>query len=448
MVTHLISIGTELTLGQTVDTNSAWLSRELAAVGILVTRHVTMADELSQIVAVLRQAGAEADLVIVTGGLGPTLDDLTRQALAEAMGVPLEFRPEALADMEAFFRARNRIMPEANRVQAYVPQGGLMIENPTGTAPGIACRLGRAAVFVLPGVPSEMKVMFEQTVRPVLAGEGIGERGEARGEKAGKVVVRQFRHLTPALAEWTRSGAGQCIKSVTVQTYGMPESELGAKIADLMARGRNPNVGTTAKDAIIGVRINATADSPQEADRLIAADRVEVCRRLGDAVFGEGEDATLAGVVGERLIKRGLTLAVAESCTGGLVTKMLTDLPGSSAYLAEACVTYSNAAKMHRLGVSAQLLADFGAVSEPVAKAMAEGVRGTCDYALAITGIAGPGGGTAEKPVGTVHFAVASKTGPTRHAMQRFVGSREQIRDRAAKFVLNMLRLELIRGGS
>jgi len=410
---ELLSIGTELAIGQTVDTNGAWLAQQLAAQGVLCRRHITVADEREDIAEAIRMAAARADVVLITGGLGPTADDLTRFALADCLGCELQFDAASFAHIEAFFHSRNRAMHESNRVQAMIPARAHAIENPRGTAPGIEAKLGRAHVYCMPGVPGEMKAMFERSVSPML----------------------------PAAA------GGAVIHQRVIHTFGMSESELGHSIADLMARGRNPTVGTSASELIISVRINAHGSSADEARRLAEADADEVRQRLGVVVFGEG-DSTLADAVGKLLIERRATVATAESCTGGLIAGRLTDVPGSSAYFIQALVTYSNEAKQRLLGIPAELIDAHGAVSEPVARAMAEHCRrlaGT-DYALSATGIAGPTGGTATKPVGLVYVGLASAAEVVVRELRLGENlSRAEIRDRTSKAALNLLRLRLMK---
>lgn len=407
----IISIGDELTTGQNVDTNSAWLSQQLTAAGIAVIRHVTIGDEVSRIETSFRHAMTAAELVIVTGGLGPTADDLTREALANAVDSPLEENAEALAQIEAFFARWQRSVTAANRTQALAPRGCRIVPNPRGTAPGLWHQHDGRHLFALPGVPSEMKAMYDADIAPLVA----------------KLAT----------------GRATCIARVL--TFGMAEARVGELIADLMTRGRHPLVGTTASGAIITVRIIATADSPQSAKDLADRDAAEVRRRLGDAVFGADDD-TLHAVVAAKLLQQKLTIATAESCTGGLLAVKLTDVPGSSDYFLRGFVTYSNAAKCDLLGVPAQLIEQEGAVSEAVARAMAEGCRTVArtDIAVGITGIAGPGGGSAEKPVGLVYVGLAEATGT--EVKRLLLGdhiSREEVRDRAVKNALNMLRLRL-----
>jgi nicotinamide-nucleotide amidase len=407
-----ISTGNELLLGQTVDANSAWLSRRLAELGVIVSEHRTVGDEAGAIARVILQAAQEADWVIVTGGLGPTPDDQTREALAEAVGSPLAEDPTSLAQIEEYFARMGRAMPPPNRVQARLPKGCQPLANPCGTAPGILGRLGRCQAALLPGVPSEMEAMFEQ-------------------------------HLAGPIAE---AAGGRAILTHTLRCFGTGESQIGAMLADLMQTGRNPAIGTTASEGVIGVRLWATGDLPEAARQLLQESATEVRRRLGVLVFGEG-DQTLAEVVGGLLRKRGKTLALAESCTGGWMAKAITDVAGSSDYFLRGYVTYANQAKTEVLDVAAELIALHGAVSSEVAEAMAIGCRERAgsDYALSVTGIAGPTGGTPDKPVGLIWLGLASPDGvATRELRWNPTLSRESIRSRTVQAGLNWLRLVLL----
>ncbi|MFB3891317.1 MAG: competence/damage-inducible protein A [Phycisphaerae bacterium] len=403
----VLSIGTELTSGQTIDTNSAYLARQLAERGISTLEHITVADDQPEIADAIRRSAAKADLVIVSGGLGPTADDLTRQALADAMGTTLEMDDKCLAEITEFFRLRNRPMSPVNQVQAMVPRGATAIPNKVGTAPGLYARIGRCDVFITPGVPSEMEWMYKNAVEPRLP-------------SLSGVIVHRILH-----------------------TFGAGESDVGAKIADLMKRGANPLVGTTVAAGLVSIRIIACAATVDEARRMTDGTVAAINERLGELVVGEG-DMTMAQVVGELLRKRRQTLATAESCTGGLVGKLITDVSGSSDYYLGGVVSYSNRIKAGLLGVEEALLERHGAVSEPVARAMAEGCRKRLgsDWALAITGVAGPTGGTAEKPVGLVHIALAGPHG-TEAIRSVFPGTREIVRLRSALMALNLLRLRL-----
>jgi nicotinamide-nucleotide amidase len=410
----IISCGNELILGSVVDTNTAWLAARLAELGIPTSLHVTVGDDEDDIRKAVLQAADKAETVIVSGGLGPTLDDVTRQAVAGALGVGMVEDPACLEHVKAFFAKRGRVMPDTNRVQALIPVGARPIHNSCGTAPGIRAQLGRSTIYVVPGVPFEMREMFTRSIQLELLA------------KAG----------------------GRAVQGAKILCFGAGESDIANQIADLMKRGRNPLVGTTPHEMIIGVRVVATGSSPAEATDLLQKDLAEIRRRLGDLVYGEGDD-TLAESVGRMLIDAKLTVATAESCTGGWLAKSLTDLSGSSAYLLRGYVTYSNQAKSELLGVPAAMIEQFGAVSEEVARAMAMGckARARTHFSIGITGIAGPTGGSAEKPVGLVYIAMAGPNGV--EARKVNFGEhlqRWQIRDRATKAALNMLRLALLAG--
>jgi nicotinamide-nucleotide amidase len=412
MNAQLISIGTELTTGQTLDTNTHWLAGRLAEIGIMVTAHHTIADELDPIAGAIADAARAADLVIINGGIGPTEDDLTRQALAVAMGVDLELKEEFVEHIRTLFKRFGRSMPDSNKIQAMFPAGSAPIPNAFGTAPGIHARLHDAEVFVTPGVPSEMREMFEADILPPLQ------------EKTGQRVI---------------------LKRI-IWTYGSAEAAVNDKIRDLMKRGNNPSVGTTAQDTIIGIRLVARGDTPDHARRLLDETTAEIGTRLGTLIFGRDGD-TLATAVAALLIEKKKTVATAESCTGGLIAKHLTDVAGSSAYFLDGLVTYSNEAKTRLLDVPAELIDSHGAVSAPVADAMAANARriSQSDYAIAVTGIAGPGGGTDEKPVGLVYLALAAEGGvKVREFKLPPFWTRDEIRDRTTKIALNLLRLKLI----
>ena len=372
---------------------------------------MTVPDELGAIRDVLGEACEACDVVVATGGLGPTADDLTREALAAAAGVELEIDATSVERIRAFFARRGREFPERNRVQALTPRGGRAIVNTCGTAPGIWVELRGTPCYALPGVPFEMRTMFTRDVLP---------------------VVRA-------------AAAGRCLRFRRLNCFGTGESDVGAQLRDLMTPGSNPGVGTTAELGVIGVRINATGDSPEAADALLDRTEVEIRSRLGTVVFGRGGE-TLAAVVGARLAARGETVSTAESCSGGLIATQLTDVAGSSAYFLGGAVAYANEVKQRLLGVSAETLAREGAVSAAVAREMSSAARRafSSTYALAVTGIAGPSGGTPDKPVGLVFFGLATPTGV--HVREVRFGSdapRDVIRERAARTALNLLRLEL-----
>lgn len=409
----IISAGEELISGQCIDTNAAWLSAELGRFGLRVVQHITVGDVESALADAIHAALGHAQLVIITGGLGPTPDDITREAVASATGQRLVTSDEALAQITSMFDRMKRRITESDRRQAQIPEGGATVANPRGTAPGIYLKQGDSHLVALPGVPLEMKQMFATFVRPMVEG-----------------------WMGPA-----------CARTERLLCFGTSEAAIGEKLADLMARDRNPLIGTTASEGVIAVRIMAGGVGPSEADALIAAEVAEVRRRLGSTVFGRG-DETLAGVVAGLLLERELTLATAESCTGGLLAKQLTDIPGSSGYFLQGFVTYSNEAKTRLVGVSQSLIDKHGAVSEQVASAMVSGCLAAAgsDLAVSITGIAGPGGGCPpEKPVGLVYLGLAdtTRTGTKRLNLGEQL-SRSQIRDRSCKAALNWIRLWLL----
>ncbi|MCK4660158.1 MAG: competence/damage-inducible protein A [Phycisphaerae bacterium] len=410
MIAEIISVGSELTTGMVTDTNSAWLSRKLAELGIMVARHTTVSDDRESLREAMQASSNRSDVVIINGGLGPTRDDLTRYALAEVLGQPLESHPQAQKQIEAFFVKLGRPPSAADHVQALIPKTAAILENTIGTAPGIEARVGKCRLFCLPGVPREMKRMFWE----------LAARMAPQGQPPRPPVVIRSLH-----------------------TFGSYEADLGRRIEHFMTPGRNPAVGTTASDGIISIRIVAQDTSQTPAEVPAGRDERKLREVLGDLVFGAGDD-TLASVVACLLTDRRLTISTAESCTGGLLAKNLTDIPGSSVYMIRGYVTYSNESKIELLGVPVELLQAHGAVSAEVARAMAVGCRrrsGT-DLAVSTTGIAGPGGGTVEKPVGLVYIALADRNGV--EVRQCRFGAhlpRAVIRGRACKTALNMVRL-------
>ncbi|HEX2973535.1 MAG TPA: competence/damage-inducible protein A [Tepidisphaeraceae bacterium] len=417
----ILSIGDELVLGQTIDTNSAWLSQQLAQVGCAVSAHITVADDQAAIEQAIRGSALRCDFLIITGGIGPTADDLTRQALAAIMGVPLDLNESWLATLHDFFHARNRPMPAMNQIQAMIPRGAQMIYNTCGTAAGIRATLStpHCDVFVMPGVPKEMKAMFTRDVLPVIA----------------------------------QHSGGAVILSRTLHTFGLGESTVAEMLGSLMDRTRNPSVGTTVANGIVSLRINSRFDDPARARAELEQTEAACRAALGELIFG-ADDESLPQIIARLLLNPSAhgtehstpTITTAESCTAGLLAKMLTDIPGSSAYFTHGWITYSNAAKTQLLGVSPKTLAQYGAVSEPTVCEMAVGAlsRANANLALAISGIAGPDGGTPTKPVGTVCIALASTSAPTLARTFSLFGDREMIRDRAAKMALTLLRYHLL----
>ena len=421
----ILSVGDELVLGQTVDTNSAWMSQQLAAAGCEIVGHQTVADDQPAIEAAIHDNCRRCDFLIVSGGIGPTPDDLTRQALAAALGVELDLNQAWLDRIRTMFRVRlGKEMPAMNAIQARIPRGAKMIDNPNGTACGIdavyqsgdlksTCR-----VFIMPGVPKEMRAMFTAAVLPVVAA----------------------------------SGGGAAIRSATLHTFGMGESAVAERLGDLMKRGRNPSVGTTIAGGIVSLRLNSRFPSAAEAQAQLDQTADACGAALGDLIYGR-DGASLPSAV-LKLLKtdRNATVATAESCTGGLLAKMLTDESGSSAHFTQGWVTYSNLSKYERLGVPEDVINVYGAVSEPVVERMAKAARrlAKADFALSISGVAGPDGGSPTKPVGTVCICLA-RADPadklnslyTTRTFQ-FPGDREMVRDRSAKMALTLLRFHLL----
>ncbi|MBW7989046.1 MAG: competence/damage-inducible protein A [Planctomycetes bacterium] len=405
----VISVGNELLNGQTVDTNTTYLSSELLSIGIPVVSSYTIGDDVDAIVRAFNLAVADADIVLVSGGLGPTDDDLTRQGFAGYLGSELQLQTDLLDRLENYFKKRNLQMSEKNKIQAYIPAGAKPIENSLGTAPGIMAEVQGKLIFAFPGVPSEMKRMFAESVFPELQ--------RFSGEQA--VVVRKLR------------------------CFGAGESTIAELLGDACQRGRNPLVNCTVEYSIITLHIIATSRDKDTALQMAEKEEKKIRNALGELVYGTAEQS-LADVVGEKLARQGKTIAVAESCTGGTVAKLLTDIPGASKYFTHGWITYSNAAKTSELGVAADLIEKYGAVSEQVAQAMACNARkkARTDFAIGITGIAGPDGGTEQKPVGLVYISVDSDNGcDTQRCL--FSHGRRSIRLRAAQTSLNMLRLKL-----
>jgi len=411
MGTEIITIGTELLLGQIIDTNASWIAQRLAEAGIDLYYKTTVGDNAGRIEAALRQALSRADVIIMTGGLGPTEDDLTRDVVAAVLGRPLRLDSDVLGHIERRFAHRKIPMPENNRKQAMIPEGAAVLHNPHGTAPGLFLRVNGRCVVCMPGVPAEMKPMLTDQVIPRIR--------EAFGIKS-RIVSRLLK---------------MC---------GISESRVDQAIGDYFRTMRNPTIGVLAHAGEIHVRLTCKGDDPVAITRMLDELEGKIRERLGALIFGRDEEK-LEALVGQLLRERGATLAVAESCTGGLIASRLTDVAGSSDYFERGMVTYSSAAKQQLLGVSRELIGDPGVVSLDVVRVMADGVRkrsGTT-FGLATTGIAGPSGGTSEKPVGLVCVALAWEGGDIAREY-RLHGGRELIKYRAAQMALEMLRRHLL----
>ena len=410
LTAEIIAVGSELLTPFRTDTNSLWLTERLNSVGVEVKLKTIVGDDDARLEETIRDALKRSGIVVLTGGLGPTEDDITRKIAARALGRRLQLDERVLEDIRAKFLHWGRKMPEINARQAMVIEGAEVLPNPNGTAPGLYVEHEGRVVVLLPGPPREMKPMFDAHVLPKLS------------ERAGGVRVARR----------------------VLRVAGMGESAVDERIAPVYTQYKNPQTTILFNNAEIEIHLTAQAKSEAEAELLLDGLAGQIEERLGDAVFAfRGE--TMEEVVGLRLAVGGFTLAVAESCTGGLIAHRLTEVPGSSTYFMEGVVTYSNGAKTRLLGVPAELIEARGAVSAEVAEAMAEGVklRAGTDFGLAVTGVAGPGGGTPEKPVGLVYVALADDA-HTEHRRLMLPGDRHLIRWRASQFALDLLRRRLI----
>ena len=410
---EIICVGSELLLGDIVNTNAQFLAQELAQLGIPHYYQTVVGDNPLRIQRAVAIACERSRLLLFTGGLGPTPDDLTHETLADFFDTPLEERPEVLADIQQKYERRGRTMAASNRKQALIPQGADVLSNPAGSAPGMIWEPRPGLVLMtFPGVPKEMHVMWQTTAVPYLQNAG-----------------------------W----AAAPIYSRTLKFWGIGESDLAEQVNHLFDR-ENPTVAPYASQGTVKLRISARAASEPEAIALIAPVADEILKIAADPYYGS-DDETLASVVGDRLRQTGQTLAVAESCTGGGLGHMLTAVAGSSAYFMGGIISYDNAVKIGLLGVSPAVLETLGAVSAPVAEQMATGVRarlGT-DWGVGITGVAGPGGGTAEKPVGLVYIGIAGPEGQAISRAYRFgnLRGRDWIRHLSCCSALDLLRRSL-----
>lgn len=412
MVAEILSVGTELLLGQIVDSNAAFLGRTLAALGIDLFYKSTVGDNEGRVIDTLQRARERADLIITSGGLGPTEDDLTKECIAKVFGEELVMHEPSLEQLHRFFARRGMPMPERNAKQALIYRNGRTLENPNGTAPGAVLEKDGKIVISLPGPPNEMIPMVENHVIPLLTERLHGQRHY--------LVTRVIRFI------------------------GIGESAVEERVEDLI-HSTNPSLAPLAHTGEVHLRIGAKADTPEAAEALIQPLEAELRRRLGPYIYGV-DQTTLEAAVIQLLKERGKTVACAESCTGGGLGARLTAIPGSSDAFLGGVISYSNDAKVRLLGVDPDLLAEHGAVSGPVAEAMARGARERlgADLAVSITGVAGPGGGTAEKPVGLVYVGVATADHSFAQANQ-FIGIREDIRRRSTQTALQLIREELLR---
>lgn len=409
MKAEILAVGTELLMGQIANTNAQYISSRLPDVGIGVFYHDVVGDNPQRLKQTLDLALSRSDVIILTGGLGPTQDDLTKETVSAAVGRKLVLDQESLDKMEQFFSKYARKMTSNNVKQAYLPEGCIVVRNRNGTAPGCIIEINGKVIVMLPGPPSEMKPMFDETVMPYFA-----ERS-------------QFR-----------------LESRFLRIFGIGESALEDMLIDLIDTQTNPTIAPYAKDGEVTLRITAKYLKGVRSEDIIAPVEGEIRKRLGDAVYSN-DNRSLDEVAAALLIGNGSTLSLAESCTGGLLASRLTEIPGISAVFDRAIVTYSNRSKMEELGVRKETLERYGAVSEQTAVEMAEGVRkvsGT-DLGVSVTGIAGPDGGTDEKPVGLVFTALSHRDGVIVKKLDLW-GNRSRIRNVTCLHVFDMLRRHLV----
>ncbi|MBQ3079668.1 MAG: competence/damage-inducible protein A [Clostridia bacterium] len=409
MVCEILSVGTELLMGQVANTDAQYISQRLTSVGITVYRHTVVGDNAGRLDEALETALLRSDMVITTGGLGPTEDDLTKETVAQHFSLKLVEDAGSLENLMAFQKRIGRPITQNNFKQALIPEGSIVMPNRVGTAPGCIIEKDNKTVAVLPGPPSEMKDMFENCLFPYLQ------------KKSGQTLVSRYLHI-----------------------FGIGESTIETQLQDLFHLG-SPTLALYCSTAECTARISVMCALGEDPAPILDPVENEIRRRLGNAVYAEGLYEDLPGTVLKMLKAQGKTVSFAESCTGGMLSSSIVDLSGASEVFSESYITYSNDAKRRLLGVREETLLFSGAVSRACAQEMAYGTRKNSgsDYALSITGIAGPDGGTAEKPVGLVYIGLADREGAYAHEF-RFHGNRTNIRTASVKHALNLLRLTLI----
>lgn len=410
MNAEIISVGTELLLGEIVNTDAQYISQKLSEYGIDVYRQTVVGDNPDRLKRAVMSALESSDMVITSGGLGPTQDDLTKEILAQCMGERLVLDRDSLDAIKAYYKRINRPMPHINEKQAYMPEHGIILPNYNGTAPGAIIEKNGKTAVMLPGPPSELRAMFEKSVVPYLK-----ERSE------------------------------YVFASKVLQIFGIGESAAAELLDDIIKNSTNPTVAPYAKTAGMRLRITAKCKSEEEGAALIEPVEKKIRAAIGDAVFGEGDDE-INKAVSDMLRERKMTISAAESCTGGMFAKMITDLPGSSDILNESIITYSNEAKMKYLGVKKETLDAHGAVSRETAYEMAQGIcaQTGADVGVGITGIAGPDGGTAQKPVGLVYAGICIG-GETEVEELHLTGTRDKIRYSVCINVFDAVRRKIMK---
>lgn len=416
MIAEIVSIGTELLMGQIVNTDAQYIARRLAEAGVTLHHQTTVGDNPGRLLEAIEIALSRADVVITTGGLGPTADDITKELSAKALGLPMRRNAEAEETVRAWFLKSGRPMTENNLRQADFAEGAILLANGYGTAPGCIVEKDGKAVVHLPGPPRELIPMFDRSVMPYLA------------SRSGAVIVSRYLRI-----------------------FGMGESMVESRVRDLMETAENPTLAPYCSTGEVQLRLTARCARPEDAAPLLDPLQAELMRRLSEVVYAVTDDPsyTLERAAVEALLLRGRTVATAESCTGGLIASRLISVPGASGAFVEGCVPYQNEAKVRALGVLEQTLSRFGAVSRETAVEMAIGLskRSGADLCLAVTGIAGPDGGTAEKPVGLVWLALSTSRGVEARNLQ-LSGDRQRIRTLSALNALHWILTEARRQGA
>lgn len=409
MKCEIIAVGTEVILGDILNSNAQYLAKELANLGVDVYYHEVVGDNRERILDCFKRSLDRSDIIITTGGLGPTKDDMTKELAAEFFGMDMCLHEESLQKIKDYFNKMGREFVKSNEKQAYFPKEAIILDNENGTAPGAIFEKDDKTIIVLPGPPKEMEPMFKNHVRKYL-------------EKR----------------------TGDTIVSEVLRVFGIGESSAEKKLQDLIDNGNNPTIAPYAKEGEVIFRITAKDKSEEEAKQLIKPLKDEVYSRLGDAVYNTG-DTTLQDTVAKMLVNKDMTIGVSESCTGGLLSSKLIEYPGISKVFLEGAVTYSNEAKMRTLNVKKETLEKFGAVSHEIAKEMAEGIakRAGARIGVSTTGIAGPTGGTEEKPVGLVYFGIYVD-GEVKSYKHIFTGDRNSVRNRASMTALDIIRRSLL----
>ncbi|MFO7964688.1 MAG: competence/damage-inducible protein A [Desulfobacterales bacterium] len=413
MIVEILSTGDEIRSGAVTDTNASYIAQALGEAGISASRHGCVGDDKTMVAGVLEEISHRADIALVTGGLGPTVDDITAEAAAEAAGVDLVPDEKALTMILAFFTSRKRDISPSNRKQALLPRGSKVLHNPVGTAPGFSMQINRCRFFFMPGVPFEMKKMLRDTVIPEMK---------------------------------TIAGSSAVYAVKTISTYGLPESEVNERCFSFSAAFPDVTLGLRAVFPEIHIKLYGRNENPEILNRSLAKATVWIRERMGIYLLST-KGHCMETVVGRLLVEKKQTLAVAESCTGGLISHRLTSVAGSSRYFLFSGVTYSNESKIRILGVSSDVLETFGAVHEKTAESMARGARSVsgADWAISTTGIAGPDGGTDEKPVGTVCIGISGPNGDSAKRYQLDFGRRSRNKEIFAVTAMDVLRRALLR---